>query len=242
MNEKQKKFHQNGYLKLENEVNFELIKNIRKDCFTKKIGTLYKDNEGKPRRLENIYDKTKNLKLLNNHLIKLIKKIFKKKMVIFKDKCNLKPPGGGGFRPHYDGIFYFKNENKKLKKGWYEYSNYFLNVLVALDKCTKQNGSIEIGRWHNKNFDSLYENTKKNGSPELKIKFAKKIKFKLIELNAGDILFFSNKCPHQSKKNLSKSSRKVLYYTYAIGKKNIYKRYFLDKQKSLNKNSKSLPG
>ena len=106
MNEKQKKFHQNGYLKLENGVNFELINNIRKDCFKKKIGTLYKDNKGKPRRLENIYDKTKSLKLLNNHLIKLIKKIFKKKMVIFKDKCNLKPPGGGGFRPHYDGIFY----------------------------------------------------------------------------------------------------------------------------------------
>ena len=95
-------------------------------------------------------------------------------MVIFKDKCNLKPPGGGGFRPHYDGIFYFKNENKKLKKGWYEYSNYFLNVLVALDKCTKQNGSIEISRWHNKNFDSLYENTKKNGSQNSKINLQKK--------------------------------------------------------------------
>ena len=75
---KNKKFHQNGYLKLENVVNFELINNIRKDCFKKKIGTLYKDNKGKPRRLENIYDKTKSLKSLNNHLIKLIKKFSKK--------------------------------------------------------------------------------------------------------------------------------------------------------------------
>ena len=242
MNKKQNNFQKRGFLKLEKQIDLHVINLIKLDLKKKNIGTLYKDNKGKPRRIENIYNKSVNLNTLNRIITKLIEKIFKKKLVIFKDKCNLKPPGGGGFAPHYDGIFYFKDKKNNFKKGWYEYSDYFLNVLVALDKCTKKNGSIEISKWNDQKFENLYENTKKNGSPELNKKVAKKIKFKLIELNPGDILFFSNKCPHKSKKNLSNTSRLTLYYTYAEGKKEIYKRYFIDKKNNQNKNSKSLPG
>ena len=37
--------------------------------------------------------------------------LFEKKFTIFKDKYNAKPPKGEGFYAHYDGIFYFKNNN-----------------------------------------------------------------------------------------------------------------------------------
>ena len=43
-------------------------------------------------------------------------------------------------------------------------------------------------------------------------------------LNIGDIVIFSNTCPHRSKKNNSEKNRRVLYYTYT----------FIDKEKSKN--------
>ena len=175
MNKKQNNFQKRGFLKLEKQIDLDVINLIKLDLKKKNIGTLYKDNKGNPRRIENIYNKSVNLNTLNRIITKLIEKIFKKKLVIFKDKCNLKPPGGGGFAPHYDGIFYFKDKKNNFKKGWYEYSDYFLNVLVALDKCTKKNGSIEISKWNDQKFENLYENTKKNGSPELNKKVAKNI-------------------------------------------------------------------
>ena len=77
----------------------------------------------------------------------------------------------------------------------------------------------------------------------LKKSYESKLNFKHIDLEVGDIIIFSNKCPHRSKKNKSNKNRKTLYYTYTISKsKNLYKKYFLDKVSSKNKNSKSLTG
>ena len=237
-----KKYNDTGYIKIKKIIPVNLISQVRKDLIKKNLGNIYYDSNGIIRRSENIYNKSNNLKKLNRIIKEKIFIYFKKKLVIFKDKCNFKPAGGDGFSAHYDGIFYFKNKNNKKKKGWYEYSNFFVNALIALDKCNKKNGSIEISNWDNRSFDDLYKNTKKNGSPELSKKVERKLKFKHIALNPGDILFFSNKCPHRSKKNNSKSSRMILYYTYTKGKKNIYNKYFKDKLNSKNKNSKSLTG
>ena len=30
--------------------------------------------------------------------------------------------------------------------GWYEYSNFFVNVLVAFDECNEQNGALEVAK------------------------------------------------------------------------------------------------
>ena len=50
------------------------------------------------------------------------------------------------------------------------------------------------------------------------------------------MVFFSNKCPHQSKKNNTKKSRRILYYTYTKLKyKSKYLKYYKDKMKSKNK-------
>ena len=52
-------------------------------------------------------------------------------------------------------------------------------------------------------FDKLLENTRKDGTPFLKHEYAKKLKFKSINLKPGDLLFFSHLCPHKSDKNNS---------------------------------------
>ena len=43
--------------------------------------------------------------------------------------------------------------------------------------------------------------------PKLNKEYASKLKFNRIDLNKGDVLFFSNLCPHKSKKNLSNFER-----------------------------------
>ena len=201
----------------------------------------YYDRNNLIRRIENIYDKGKSLRLINKNLMNLLDKIFKQKYTIFKDKYNAKPPGGEGFFAHYDGVFQFRNKLNKLENGWYKYGKQFVNILVPLDPCNKKNGTIEVSKAHKNNFFYLLKNTNKDGTPNLKNE--KKYKFKAIDLNIGDLLVFKNTCPHRSKKNNSLKSRRTLYYTYSplkFGSK--YKEYFKDKKNSKNNTSKSLSG
>jgi len=195
----------------------------------------YFDRSGSIRRYEKFYDKTKELKKLNVDIITLLKSLFKSDYFIFKDKLNLKPPGGEGFSAHYDGIFLFKIKNKKFN-GWYKYASEFYNVLIPFDNCNKLNGTIQLAREDKGTFTDLYKNTKRDGSPNLLTSCEEKKKFEYINLNKGDICIFSNKCAHRSNKNKSKSSRRILYYTYNKKKDgNNYNKYFLDKIKSSNK-------
>ena len=119
--------------------------------------------------------------------------------------------------------------------GWYEYSNFFVNVLVAFDECNEQNGALEVAKADHLTFEELLKNTKNDGTPKLNKEYASKLKFNRIDLNKGDVLFFSNLCPHKSKKNLSNLDRRILYYTYAESNNpDIYTKYFEDKSDSVS--------
>lgn len=237
------KFKKKGFIKIKKFFSKKLINKILEEVSNSENTDIYFDRNGNLRRIERLFDKGKNLKFVNKKILNFLNRFLKKKLVIFKDKFNAKPPGGEGFSPHYDGIFYFKNKNNQNKKGWYEYSDYFVNVLVALDDCNKTNGTIELSQIEDFDFQTLYLNTKKNGTPDINTRHLKKLKFKSINLSIGDILIFSNKVPHKSKKNFSKNNRRTLYYTYCNKiSKNPYKKYFFDKMKSKNKTSKSLSG
>ena len=68
---------------------------------------VYSDRSGLLRRLERLYDKGENLNQLNIKIIEFLKKTFNKSFLIFKDKFNSKPPGGEGYKAHFDGILNF---------------------------------------------------------------------------------------------------------------------------------------
>jgi len=228
-----KKFDIDGYFIfkkfLSNNFILKLIEDINKASNIDK----YFDNCNRLRRIEKIYDKGKNLIKLNDKILILLNNIFKSKFTIFKDKFNSKPPGGEGFYAHYDGIFKFIDSNNKKKNGWYEYGNFFLNVLFAIDNCDETNGTIELAKFHKGNFNQLYKNTKKDGTPAICKKIEDKTSFDLINLSAGDLVVFLNTCPHRSKRNNSRKNRRIIYYTYTLKKYGSkYKKYFNDKKKS----------
>ena len=68
-----------------------------------------------------------------------------------------------------------------------------------------------------------------------------RLHYRTINLKVGDIVIFSNKCPHRSDKNNTNQPRRNLYYTYTNGSdKSLYRKYFNDKKKSKNNTRKSL--
>ena len=236
-------FKKNGYVILKNVINSKMANLLKMEIKKSKNVEIYFDKKNKIRRIEKIYNKGFYLKKINLEFIRILKMIFKKSFVIFKDKYNTKPPGGEGFYAHYDGVFKFIDKNQKIKNGWYYYGRFFVNILLALDKTTKKNGALEIAKADKGDFHKLYKNTKKNGTPDILKTVENKKKFNLINLDKGDVVIFSNTCAHRSKKNQSRSHRRSLYYTYSLktnGSK--YNLYFLDKKNSKNKNSKSLSG
>ena len=234
------KFDNDGFFIFKNFVEKKFIDQIINEIENSKNTLKYFDNHNVLRRIEKIYDKGDNLLLLNKKISILLKEVFNKDFLIFKDKFNAKPPGGEGFFAHYDGIFHFIDSNNQKRNGWYEYGDTFINALVAIDNCNKKNGTIELAKSHEGGFQELLNNTKKDGTPALSDEIESTTDFNLINLNIGDIVVFSNKCPHRSKKNYSNKSRRIIYYTYTPEKNGFkYEEYFKDKEGSKNK-SKSL--
>ena len=225
-------FLNDGYFIYKNFISKAFSKNIIKDI-NKSLNTVkYFDKNLNLRRIEKLYNKGDFLKILNIQILLLLKNIFRKDFIIFKDKFNAKPPGGDGFFAHYDGVFHFTNSKNEKKNGWYEYGDFFINVLVALDKCDRTNGSLELAKSHKGNFKKLLKNTKNDGTPALKSEIESRLSFKLINLEIGDIVIFSNTCPHRSKKNRTKKQRRILYYTYSLKKNGSkYLKYFKNKKK-----------
>ena len=234
------KFDNDGYFVLKNFVKEEFISHLVDEISNSPNTVKYFDNLKNLRRIEKLYNKGQYLRSMNEKILNVLKNVFDKDFLIFKDKFNAKPPGGEGFFAHYDGIFEFINSKNEKKKGWYEYGDFFVSALVAIDKCNKENGALEIAKSHKGNFDQLYENTKKDGTPALSNEVESKTIFNFIDLEVGDMIIFSNKCPHRSKKNDSQKIRRIIYYTYTPSENGSkYDQYFEDKESSKNK-SKAL--
>lgn len=59
--------------------------------------------------------------------------------VLFKEKVNFKMPGGDGFKPHQD-----------IQPGWDDYADFFVSVLVTVDRSTVENGCLELAAGHHR--------------------------------------------------------------------------------------------
>lgn len=240
---KSKEYDNKGYCIIENCFDKELLEKSYMDIINSKKTSIYNDRSGNLRRIESIYNISSNLEKIYSNCLDILLRVFSKEFVIFKDKYNAKPPGGEGFFAHYDGIFKWIDNDGKSKDGWYEYANTFVNVLVAIDPMTDNNGALEISNEHKGSFSDLLMNTKNNNTPDLKESIENKLVFNKILLNPGDIVLFSNKCPHRSTKNNSRFDRRTIYYTFnPKDEGNNYIKYFDDKNNSKNVASKSLSG
>ena len=235
-------FRDKGYFILNKVFDENTIKEIYSEIVKAEDVVKYHDRNGYLRRVEQLYNKGPTLRKVNQKILEKFTEIFGEKFVIFKDKYNAKPPGGEGYFSHYDGIFMWKDKNSKDRKGWYEYTDYFVNALIAIDRCTSENGTIQIAKVHNDSFNDLLKKTRNDGTAYLLPEIENNCQFQEIDLKPGDLVVFSHRCPHRSSKNNSKNARRILYYTYTrLNDGFYYDRYFADKATSKN-TDKSLQG
>ena len=123
-----KEFSRNGFFTCRKIFTKNFISDLIEEIDKSNDTVKYFDNNKNLRRIEKLYDKGNQLKNLNDKISTLLKNIFKKEFLIFKDKFNAKPPGGEGFFAHYDGIFHFIDPDNNQRNGWYEYGDFFINV------------------------------------------------------------------------------------------------------------------
>ena len=162
-NKKKNFYNKNGYLVIENFFSTKITSKIKiaiNEVKENKNIQLYFDKSGLIRRMENFTYEHKTFEFVNEKIKNLLLKLTSFRQNLFKDKVNFKPPKGEGFFAHYDGVFQFTTPDSKIKNGWYEYTNDFTNCLICLDNFTVKNGTLEISKSHNGDFETLLKNTK----------------------------------------------------------------------------------
>ncbi len=237
-----KQFKSSGVIKItdfftKNEIvtlKGNLLKKLKKK---NSFDRYYENLNGKKylRRIEKLSRNSKDFyKILHDrNLKKIFKQLTGKKQFLFKDKLNFKYPKSKGFNQHIDGHWHWFNKNDTKELGWKKYGSDFLNIVIPLENVYKQNGCLYLSskKYTNKYLGNNWKKITKNLETNKSI--LKKFKYKPYPIKIGDILVFNWKVSHYSKKNLSNSSRMIIYATFS-NKKNQMKKYYLDK-----KNSKS---
>ena len=133
----------------------------------------------------------------SSRLLDHLQELVGEECILFKEKINLKQPGGNGFRTHQD-----------IVSRWDDFASYFINVFVTVDECTIENGCLEIAKGFTKkelitDYDSPIDET-----------LEKDMNFVPCLTSPGDVIIFDCFIPHRSKPNLSNNQRRNMYLTY----------------------------
>lgn len=152
---------------------------------------------------------------LCDYIGRLVSIVCGRPMALFKEKLNLKPPGGSGFAPHLDG--------PSLRvalggKGPQEY----VTVMVAIDSMTDQNGCLQFvrGPWSEENaLETVTPDS--DGNPDsngragaIPSHVADALAFEPHMCDGGSIVLFNAWTPHRSSANRSPFPRRAVFLTY----------------------------
>lgn len=169
-------------------------------------------------RMENFYPYHEGFRKLfdSDKLQGSAGQLFGEPAILFKDKINLKLPGGDGFKPHQD-----------VQAGWDRYGSLHISVLLCIDEATPQNGCLELVRgFHDRgvvgDMWTPLDDADMAG-----------MKFEPYPTRPGDVVFFDSYAPHASGPNLTGQRRRILYVTYGKGSEGDRRlQYYADKRKS----------
>jgi len=145
-----------------------------------------------------------------------VSRLFGEPAVLFKDKINLKLPGGDGFKPHQD-----------QQAGWSTYADLFITAMVSIDPTSAENGCLELcAGQHTRGL--LGDEWTPLTNDDMR-----RLGARPVPTRPGDVVFFDSYTPHASGSNLTAERRRVLYITYnrrSAGDHRV--RYYADKRKS----------
>lgn len=173
--------------------------------------------ERKLTRLENFCDSHWEWKMVADCIGKILSVMLDDHWTLFKEKLNLKPPGGKGFAPHLDG----PSLQVALKDGG---PTDFCTVMLAIDDMTQQNGCLQIcpGLWsaqgHVKVLEPSDENPDAGGrAGAIAEEELDRLRWYNLECRAGSLVAFHGWVPHRSGFNRAAFSRRAVFFTYNTG-------------------------
>ncbi|WP_421763406.1 phytanoyl-CoA dioxygenase family protein [Ekhidna sp.] len=155
--------------------------------------------------------------------------------VLYKDRINFKPPGGGAHSAHQDGVAYESGAMEAFEEGSIPY----ISILVSVDKATRANGCFEVvNNWNIDKLEILPMETPDPEHPNFS-KISQKVEDSLewipIETEPGDVILFTERLPHRSAKNDSSYGRRILYGVYnPLSQGDKRELYYSNKRKNLN--------
>lgn len=173
-------------------------------------------------------------------------------MVLFKEKLNLKPPGGSGFAPHLDtpSLMQFDESDGACEPTPTE----FVTVMVAIDDMTSQNGCLRVvpGPWTKDNavdttlasrMSSDVDNPDGGGRRGLiPADVAEKLDFEDVAIQGGAMVAFSGYAPHRSAVNGSPFSRRAVFLTYNPASQGDHRQAYYDRMTQLRNQYKLKKG
>lgn len=146
-----------------------------------------------------------------------LRDLFGEEFFLFKDKCNLKGPGGGAFPAHQDIAAYDSFGPP-----------YHVTAALALDAATLENGCLEVAEdylglqaperaLNATDYGTLpvfhfYQGGARNG--DILDAVQDRLDWRPIEMAAGDVLLFDSYLPHRSAPNRSAQARRVFFLTF----------------------------
>lgn len=132
----------------------------------------------------------------------ILAELFQDEPVLFKDKVNLKPPGGGAYTAHQDAPAY---------RG-FGISD-FITAMVAIDDATVANGCLEFAAGPRVTRELELDEAGQIRAAELA-----SLRFEPAPIRAGDVVVFDGLVPHRSAPNSGGSARRALFLTFNPGK------------------------
>jgi len=154
-------------------------------------------------------------RLCRGYLKQCISALLGQEMVLFKEKLNLKPPGGSGFAPHLDG------PSLRIALGD-DGPKTFVTVMVAIDNMTSSNGCLRLckGPWSEGNTCEVVQ-PEEDGNPDaggragaIPPDVADSLDFDDLCCEGGAIAAFGEWTPHRSAANSSHFPRRAVFLTY----------------------------
>ena len=169
-----------------------------------------------------------------DYLTNLISALCGEPMALYKEKLNVKPPGGSGFAPHLD------SPSLRIALGD-DGPQEFVTVMVAIDDMTVRNGCLRVvkGPYSEQNHVEVVL-PKADGNPDgdgragaIPDGVASSLEFEDIVVKGGTIAAFGGWVPHRSAVNASQFARRAVFLTYNPAREGRCRQRYYDKMKEM---------
>ena len=173
--------------------------------------------------------------LMDSFVTETINSLMGVEAVLYKDRINFKPPGGGAHAAHQDGVAYESGSLADFDQDSIPY----ISILISVDKATRENGCFEVAAdWPVSKRDILPMERPNPDHPNFS-KIAQEVEDSIdwirIETNPGDVIVFTERLPHRSAINTSTEGRRILYGVYnPLQEGDKREQYYEDKRKNIN--------